>query len=433
MAKLNLTAKLLASQIKLSVSSRKPVTLYDTEVRGLLARISPTGRVTWAASKSLGRGSGSNQTVVVGHYPGMSLEAARIEAGLAIARLAKGDDVASQVKARKRAKVESRQCSTLSDTVVSYLSERRGDPDSDYEKRVKDNLESARDELGASTRINAVTKADIRALLKTRKDAGHFEAARWMFSQLRPFFDWCVHEELISISPCAGVKPPDVGSARQHKLNDHEIKTLILASYAFKEADESVPIQKRERDSGPFWRLLLMLAQRRGELAGMRWREIDLAKAEWIIPGSRTKNKREHLVPLPRQAVTELRELGPRVGEADYVFGKYPTAPFSGFSKAKRELDAAMTKQTNEVLRPWRIHDLRRTGASGMKALKVQPHIIEAVLNHTAPRLQATYQVWDVHEYADEKRESLQVWADYLSSLAIIDSLDTGNVIYLKA
>lgn len=94
-----ITANILKYNIKIAVSNGLPITLSDAEVRGLTARISPTGRVTWVASKAFGKGKGSTQRVVVGHYPGMDLTQARIEAGQTIARLAKGEAVASQVKA----------------------------------------------------------------------------------------------------------------------------------------------------------------------------------------------------------------------------------------------------------------------------------------------------------------------------------------------
>lgn len=71
--KSNITNRLLASTIKDATANGVPITLTDSELRGLSARISPTGRVTWVASKSIGRGKGSTQRLVIGHYPGMSL------------------------------------------------------------------------------------------------------------------------------------------------------------------------------------------------------------------------------------------------------------------------------------------------------------------------------------------------------------------------
>lgn len=423
----NLTNKIITAKIKEAKSDGLTLTLWDGEVRGFGARISPTGRVTWIARKAIGRGKGSTQMLTLGHYPGMSLETARVDAGLAIARLAKGEDVVSQVKRARRDKVERQQCPPIKTAVSDYLDSRKiNDPSRDMSSRYEVELRQLFEnqvvpELGASTRVNQVTKVDVKAMLKTRKEAGRYVAARNLCVLLRPFFDWCKSEEYIRASPMAEIETPAPAEKRQHKLIAVEIRTLWLASFAFKEFG-----------IGAYWRLLLMLMQRRGELAGIHDREIDLTSGEWIIPGSRTKNGKDHLVPLPRQAIAELTPLRGR----GYLFGKFPDAPFSGFSKAKRELEAVMLGMTEDpglVLNPWRIHDLRRTGASLMSGVrvdgrKIQPHIIEAILNHTPPQLEATYQVWDLHRYADEKKDALQAWADRLDLI----SADQTNVIPMR-
>lgn len=421
----NITSRLILSRIKEATTTGRAIAIWDGELRGFGARISPTGRVTWIASKAIGRGKGSTQRVVVGHYPGMPLDQARMEAGQVIARLAKGEDVISQVKQAKVAKIESRQCPTVKEAVADYLDGRKHNPKltpgSRYETEVAGLFHRQYvPELGASTRLNAVIKADIKAMLKKRNDAGHYGAARFLMASLRPFFDWCIHEDYISANPCADLKAPPP-PRRLHRLNTQEIVTLWSASSC---ASDTFPI------IGAYWRLLLMLLQRRCEVGGLRWREVDLDRAEWIIPGSRTKNKREHLIPLPRQAVAELQALGPKSGESDFIFGRFGTSPLSGFSQAKEEIDAVMLARATEinvVVRPWRIHDLRRTGASLMSGVKVHgrtvpPHIIEAVLNHTPGTLEGTYQVWNLYKYAEEKREALQAWVDHLDRVVVSNS-----------
>jgi integrase len=331
----------------------------------------------------------------------MSLEAARIEAAQTIARLAKGEDVVSQVKAAKRDKVARMVCPSIKEASSDYLDQRPGDASSRYERDVRHLFErQIVPELGASTRCNEVTKAHIRKLIKARKDKGHYVAARNLYAQLRPFFSWCVHEEYITVSPCDGVVAPDVATERQHKLLDAEIVALMSCAI-------------------PYYRVLLLTAQRRTEVASMQWCELNLDRREWVIPSSKTKNGREHLVPLSPAVVSILRPLRGERKPSEYVFGKYADAPFSGFSKATRELQADMLAKLREddaeaEQSDWRIHDLRRTAASGMAALRVQPHIIEAVLNHTVSKLQRTYQVY---LYADEKRQALELWADHLAKL----------------
>src|SRR5690606_25223157 len=150
------------------------------------------------------------------------------------------------------------------------------------------------------------------------------------------------------------IAAPPPASERQQKLTDEEIKTVWSACL-------------------PYFKVLLLTAQRRTEVASMQWSEVNLDKGEWIIPSSKTKNGREHYVPLSPQVVAILRGLPQRASStlaggasrepSEYVFGKYPDAPFSGFSKAKRELDEAIERPlgSDQGVRPWRIHDLRRT------------------------------------------------------------------------
>lgn len=403
----NITNRLLSSKIRSAITSRLSITLWDRELKGFGARISPKGRVTWLASKAIGRGRGSTQRIVVGHYPGMPLDQARIEAGHTISRLARGEDVASLIKQAKATKVASRQCPTVKEMVTDYLKERANNPNRNAESRYEREVAQLFNckivpELGASKRINEISKADIKAMIRRRKDAGHHVAARNLYVQLKPFFDWCTHEELIAVSPCIGVAPLGAAKERQHKLNDDEIKALWSAS-----GDQDL--------FGSFYRVLLLTAQRRGEVASMQWQEVNFDRAEWIIPALKTKNGREHLVPLSPLVVSILNAQ-PQRKPSEYVFGRYPGAPMSGFSKAKRELDTEMLTKLREddpeaMLRHWRIHDLRRTAASGMASLRVEPHVIEAVLNHTPGKLVKTYQVW---QYAEERRQALGTWANHL-------------------
>lgn len=383
--------------------------LWDSELKGFGVRISPTC-VTWLAQKSIGKGKGSTQRIVVGHYPALSLKEARIKAGQTISALAACENVRSTRAATKQSKREYLLSPTVREAIDNYLAERKRDaskdPTSRYEYEVRRCLTNhVVPELGSSTKLRSVTKADIRSMLNKHKDAGHFVAARNLFAQLRPFFDWCVHEEYLSVSPCVGVTPPAPCEERQHKLNDEEIRALWSASQVCSSL-------------GPMYRVLLLTAQRRGEVAGMRWQEVNLDKAEWLIPGSRTKNGREHLVHLTA-LVLEILKTMPRRKPSEYVFGKYPDAPASGFSKATRGLHAAMLAKLREddaeaLVSDWRIHDLRRTAASGMASLGVAPHVVEAVLNHTPAKLQRTYQVW---HYAEERRSALLVWANHLDTL----------------
>ena len=171
---------------------------------------------------------------------------------------------------------------------------------------------------------------------------------------------------------------------------------------------------------GPLVELLALTLQRRSEVAEMQWPEIDLDKAQWLIPAERSKSKRAHIVPLSKFAVQIIGNL-PRYLGGPYVFttteGKRPV---SGFSKMKSRLDDA-AKVTD-----WRLHDLRRTGRSEMARLKVDDVAAERVLNHV-PRGLA--KVYNQYQYLDEKREALNLWGRELWK---ITKPSKGEVVNLR-
>ncbi len=187
--------------------------------------------------------------------------------------------------------------------------------------------------------------------------------------------------------------------------------------------DDEVALIWRHAGAGDYSiivRLLLLTAARRDEVGGMAWSE--LQDGAWTIPAARTKNGRPHELALPSAAVALLANHPARDGR-DLVFGSR-AGPFSGWSKAKAELDARMSaalkaeRGTKAVLEPWRLHDLRRTAATRMGDLGVQPHVVEAVLNHISGSKAGVAGIYNRAAYRDEKRAALALWADRVAELA---------------
>ena len=146
----------------------------------------------------------------------------------------------------------------------------------------------------------------------------------------------------------------------------------------------------------------------------MTWDEVDLEGATWRIGGERTKNARVHEVPLASQAIDILRTINRRDGRA-LVFGSRK-GPFSGWSKAKASLDARVSAALGRSP-PWRLHDIRRTVATRMADLGVQPHVIEAVLNHISGHKAGVAGVYNRATYAAEKRHALDMWGAHVADL----------------
>jgi integrase len=156
----------------------------------------------------------------------------------------------------------------------------------------------------------------------------------------------------------------------------------------------------------------------------MHLSELDLENAKWLLPGDRSKNRREHLIPLS-EATAHLLTAAVETREA-FVFGYGKERGFSGWSKAKKALDKR-TADAGHKIEHWTLHDLRRSFASGLQRLKIEPHIIEACLNHTAPKLQRNYQTFD---YEPEKRAALARWAAHVD--AVVNDKTIDNVISLR-
>jgi integrase len=193
--------------------------------------------------------------------------------------------------------------------------------------------------------------------------------------------------------------------ARDRELTENEIRWLWSAT------------ENIGQPFGPLVRLLLLTGARREEIARMTWNELSNDGATLVIPASRTKNRRPHLLDLPRAAQEILGNIKHIAGKPAYVFTTNGKTPVSGFSKIKTRLDhailaAAKDERRKEVMvPPWRLHDLRRTAATGMAAIGVQPHVIEAVLNHVSGHRAGVAGIYNRFDYRNEKREALEHWA----------------------
>jgi integrase len=157
---------------------------------------------------------------------------------------------------------------------------------------------------------------------------------------------------------------------------------------------------------GAIARLLILTGQRREEIGGLQWDEI--RDGMIVLSGSRTKNKRAHVIPLSDPAQTIVARL-PQAG--DFVFGG--AKAFTSWSHGKRQLDAKLAAG-DVKLEGWTLHDLRRSVATHMAEIGIQPHIIEAVLNHVSGHKAGVAGIYNRATYEKEKRAALATWADHL-------------------
>lgn len=149
------------------------------------------------------------------------------------------------------------------------------------------------------------------------------------------------------------------------------------------------------------------------------WREFDFDYRQWTIPRQRAKNDRAHVVALSEAVVAILSAL-PRIGQpARFLFTTTGATPFSGISKATERLSklAAAHMPAGQEIEPWRLHDLRRTFASGCARLGVGIHVVEKILNHTSGTFGGIVGVYQRHDFADERQAAQSKWADFVTKL----------------
>jgi len=218
---------------------------------------------------------------------------------------------------------------------------------------------------------------------------------------LSGLYQWMMREPGTGVThnPTLNINKPAEPAARDRVLDDAEIADVWAAC--------------RDDDYGRIVRLLMLSGQRRDEIGGMRWSELDLDRGLWSIPTTRTKNKKPHTLPLPQLALEIIKAVPRRVG-VDHLFGR---AGFRGWAKAKESLDGRVTAVRGRPLAPWRIHDLRRTCATGLGDLGVQPHVIETVLNHVSGSRAGVAGVYNKSVYMPEMITALALWNDKIRAL----------------
>lgn len=209
----------------------------------------------------------------------------------------------------------------------------------------------------------------------------------------RACYAWALKRGMADNNPFAGLpKLPTI--RRERVLSDDELAALWRAT----------------EGGGPFnsiVRALVLTGQRRDECAGMTWAEITPDSAIWEIAASRTKNGKPNLVPLSEPMRELLRGI-PRSG--DLVFESVRGA-FSGWSKSKAQLDK------RSGVADWRLHDLRRTAATGLQKLGVRLEVTEAILNHVSGTRGGIAGVYQRHDWLAEKRAAIEAWGAHVAAI----------------
>ena len=254
--------------------------------------------------------------------------------------------------------------------------------------------------------VTEIAKRDVVKRIEAIKDRSPTQAHH-LLSHCRVMFNWAIARDIYGLetNPCDRLRPKEIigpMQPRQRVLTDTELRAIWHHSEAL-----GYPW-------APLFRMVMLTGQRRSEVAGARWREIDLDAAVWTIPPERFKSASTHIVPLTDDALAVLATC-PRFAGGDCVFtSKNGAAPPSEIDPARHQLNRLIEAELGSPLPGWTLHDIRRTVRTRLSGLRVPEPVAELVIGHGKKGLSRIY---DQHAYADEMREALDLWAGQLRAI----------------
>lgn len=400
-----------ATVAKLSVPAGKSeLIVFDEDMPGFGLRLRTGGSAVWIAQYRVGA---RQRRVTLGRTATLDPDKARRAAREVLAKADLGQD--AQAERRER---QAKVAVTFGAATELYLtrveSSSKARTHIERQRHLRNNWK-----LFSARAIDGIERREVAAHLQVLAGQHGPVASNRARATLSAFYAWAIGQGLADSNPVVGTGRVGVERSRERVLSTAEIQSIWAAVGG--------------DDHGQIVKLLLLTGQRRGEVAGITWDELDLDRGVWSMAAERTKNALPHDVPLSTQAKALFAQIAPRAGRA-LLFGD-GNGPFSGWSQSKRRLDGRIARQRAErrlgrplvkgerpapddALAPWTLHDLRRTVVTGMNELGVAPHVVEAVVNHVSGRAKAGVAgVYNRAVYAMEKRAALQAWADHLDEV----------------
>lgn len=400
------------------------VEYFDTQLPAFGLRISATGRKSWIVMHRVGGKLVRETLGPLARIP--KVDKARELARESMRQAEGGTNAAAMKRAAKTAAPEEPDTfAAVADLFVERYAKRHTRPQTYAETQRL--IERELKPVWGKKPIRDIGRKEVIALLDSIVDRGSPVMANRALAHTRRLFNWARERAIVETNPAAGLSKPTAEIQRDRTLTDDEVRLFWDACVSL-----GWPF-------GPLFKLLLITAQRRSEVAGLRWSELRLAERRWAIPRERAKNDREHVVHLSDLAV-EIIEALPRFsreptgGEgksaaSELVFTTTGETAVSGISKAKERLDARMLELLREEVASvgedataakvgeWVLHDLRRTAATGMARLNVAPHVVDRILNHVSGTIRGVAAVYNRHAYLDERNAALEVWSRHVDRL----------------
>lgn len=432
-------SKLTAKKVENAKPRKKEYKLHDGG--GLFLRVRSSGAKSWLFAFSLPKDRRIFR-MTLGSVDELSLKQAReVIPGLR-RQVAEGIDPRNARAATRTENVQAITMQKLFNDWIEFL-KLTGEVTPTWIKRHEDRWRLHLKVPLANLFAKDVTRGHLAFALDSMVRKGIKEETRKALTTLNLMLDYGLTRHFIEQNPARMLKPKDFAASANHPrervLSIEELRQLWVAldrTVFLKIKKEFKPVMNPMVSTAI--KLLILTGARRGEVCGMRWDELDLEKGLWKLPSSRTKNRKSHLIYLSSFAVQLISDLKPLTGQSDFVLDtgvgsihrdsvtgaikRLLTTP-SNYKEKKKASAAPLAP-----MKPFSTHDLRRSSSTAWaEYLKVQPHVIERMLNHQPlNKLVATYQR---ATYAEEQKAAWLAWSDMVESQI---ARDPGNVISIK-
>jgi integrase len=376
-----------------------------TDGRGLSLDILPSGKMSWLYRYRL---DGKYGKVNLGHYPDLSLKAARDKRDKLAGQVASGKSPAAEKKLERAGLTTNPTVREFGDRyfkeqVVSNWK----DP-----KTIRRYLDNEIFPALGDRLLKDVTALDVQSLVYRKRDNGQVAAAIQLRGVLKRLFDYAIETRLVTINPAAMVATRYIGKARKRSrvLTPSEIRLYLRTIYQ----------SNIRRQFKLALHIILLTLSRKSELLLARWGDVNFETGEWLVPAENAKTAKPHVVYLSAQVAEMFRELKALAGGSELVLpGRGSLVrPF-----AKNALNKALEGLTFDM-DPLTIHDLRRTGATRLTENGFNKDVIEKALSHEPVGIRSVY---IVAEFAEQRKKMLQWWADYVDSIVNESKVIVGN------
>lgn len=409
--KQELTERGLAKLIKEKPTSGR-MEVSDTKRPGLRFRLSASGQGVWMYEKRV-KGGPKRKHTLGKHSKEFGLAEARAQALMLEVEAAQGIDRVAINEAKKLEEetvklraLSVRQVLELYDDL--HLANLRTGPErrKQIEQALKGKLELP---------IASLRRTDLQLAIDQKASASHKTAANRVRAALKAFTKWAAGRDHIPSDIGLELPKPFKETSRKRAPSIEEIHAIWEATFELGEL------------WGPPLRLLILTAQRRQEIFGLKWPEVDFEAATITKSGEDTKNAQEHVTHLSPPALSELRALREAAGDdpSSYIFTTTGKTPISGFSQVKARLDRLL----GEDFEPWRLHDLRTSFATAMVEAGIPENVADRVLNHSAvgSAPSAVARVYNRADMLEQRARALDLWADLVVLKTVIVPIEAAN------